>query len=238
MLVEKTAQQKQIEAEKRAAIVEETKARETREKMEAMVEEHGSEVRYDPGIWDTQRGAERDEKQAMRVQEQCEAKLVETKEEKTRARKEAKRLRRAERRKAAGQDVDENKATVAVEDAKAADKAARKGERDRREQERMEREYQKAEQILKERSPNPCYKYDEGPNQVAALVAMAVVTQEPEPEVLKVLDKPSNTMADWNLMFMEKCQKAKKMSEQQKRLMQALKLSDGADSLRERGGGC
>ena len=57
--------------------------------------------------------------------------------------------------KAAGQDVDENKATVAVEDAKAADKAARKQERHRSEQARMEQEYRKAEKILQERSPNP-----------------------------------------------------------------------------------
>ena len=55
--------------------------------------------------------------------------------------------------KAAGQDVDENKATVAVEDAKAADKAARKQERHRSEQARMEQEYRKAEKILQERSP-------------------------------------------------------------------------------------
>ena len=112
-------------------------------------------MRYDPGVWNTQRGTERDEKQAIRVQEQCEAKLVEATEERARARKEAKRLRRAERRKTAGQDVDENKATVAVQVAKAADKAARKEERDRREQERMEQEYKKAEKILQERSLNP-----------------------------------------------------------------------------------
>ena len=78
VLVEKTAQQKQIEAERRAAVVQETKARGTREKMEATVEKHGSEVRCDPGVWNTQRGAERDEKQAIRVQEQCEAKLGRT----------------------------------------------------------------------------------------------------------------------------------------------------------------